>query len=65
MKENFSFNLSEEEKQKALVKGLKKGAREKEIEEGGGPHDIKGGPHKSKKKYSRKKKHKKKGNHEL
>ncbi len=41
--------------EEALIKGLRKGSREAEIEKGG---RLKGGPHKNKKKYSRKKKHK-------
>lgn len=58
MKEKIFFNLSEEEKKKALAKGLKKGSRESDIETGAGAFTVKGGPHKNKKKYSRKEKHK-------
>ncbi|MDD3711235.1 MAG: hypothetical protein PHP37_01375 [Patescibacteria group bacterium] len=61
MKEKFSIKISQEEKDKALLKGLKKGGREQDIETGAGAFSIKGGPHKSKKKYSRKDKHKKAG----
>ena len=59
MKENFSFNLSEEQKKEALLKGLKKGSRESEIEGGPSAHQLKGGAYKNKKKYNRKNKHKK------
>ncbi len=59
MKEKFNIKISQEEKGEALLKGLKKGGREKDLETGTGAFSIKGGPHKSKKKYSRKDKHKK------
>jgi hypothetical protein len=52
------FNISEEDKKEALVRGLRKGSREAEIEKG---NRFKGGPHKNKKKYSRKKKYKEGG----
>lgn len=58
MKEKFSFYLSDEEKKKALLKGLKKGGREKDLESGSGAFSIKGGAHENKKRYSRKDKHK-------
>lgn len=61
MKENLSFNLSDEDKKKVLLKGLKKGGREKDLETGSGAFGIKGGAHKNKKKYSRKDKHKNRG----
>lgn len=54
-KEKFSFNISEQDKKKALAKALKKGSREQEL----GLGSLKGGAHKNKKKYSRKNKHKK------
>lgn len=59
MKEKFIIKISQEEKDKALLKGLKKGGREQDLETGSGAFGIKGGAHKNKKKYSRKDKHKK------
>ncbi len=58
MKEKFNIKISQEEKDKALLKGLKKGGRESDLESGSGVFNIKGGPHKDKKKYRRHKKHK-------
>ena len=58
MKEKFIIKSSQEEKDKALLKGLKKGGREQDLETGSGAFGIKGGPHENKKLYSRKAKHK-------
>lgn len=60
MKEKLFFNIPEEVKKEALVKGIKKGSREQELE-GGGAFSLKGGPHKDKKRIAeidRKRKHK-------
>lgn len=58
MKEKFNIKISKKEKDEALLKGLKIGSREKGLESGSSPFNIKGGAHKNKKKYSRHKKHK-------
>lgn len=60
MKENMFFNIPKEVKKEALVKGIKKGGREQDLESGGA-FSFKGGPHKDKKRIGeidRKRKHK-------
>lgn len=60
MKEEMFFKISEEAKKEALVKGIKRGGREQDLENGGA-FSLKGGPHKDKKRegeIDRKRKHK-------
>lgn len=56
--ENPSFNISEEDKEKALLKGLGKGAREASLERKPDGFERKTKVHETKKKYKRQEKHK-------
>jgi hypothetical protein len=56
--ETLDFNLSEDDKKKALLKGLGKGTREAALERKSDGFERKTRVHESKKKYKRNEKHK-------